>query len=85
MTAPMPVDEAGSGRSLDADLMAAHETGDGQKLVELYAKAAEAAQAAGDPSQAAFFRTHAFVFALETGHPMAERLHRALCAGGHDE
>ena len=66
---------------LDAALLAAHAAGDRAKLVALYAAAAEAADA---PEQAAFYLTHAYVFALEAGDPVADTLHQRLVDMGRD-
>ena len=67
---------------LDAALLAAHEARDGAALVRLYQEAAAAARTEG---AAAFYLTHAHVFALETGHPDAEALRRALVERGCEE
>ncbi|MGR3503012.1 hypothetical protein [Pseudaestuariivita sp.] len=64
---------------LGAALLAAHARGDKHQLVTLYTVAADAA---GDPDAAAFFLTHAYVFALETGDPAAPALHARLKAAG---
>ncbi|MEM9783327.1 MAG: hypothetical protein AAF899_12740 [Pseudomonadota bacterium] len=71
--------------ALEMALLDAHAAGDTAVLAALYAEAAVAAAAAGDGDRAAFFRTHAYVFALEAGHPLAEGLHAALCRDGRDE
>ncbi|MEM6487033.1 MAG: hypothetical protein AAF677_01990 [Pseudomonadota bacterium] len=75
---------------MDAALLAAHAAGDGGRLVALYAEAAERALVeTGDGvdgvEAAAFYLTHAYVFALETGHPMAGPLHARLKALGREE
>lgn len=70
---------------LDARLIAAHRAGDLPLLVKLYREAAEGAAAGGDAEAAAFFRTHAYVFALECGDPAAEALHIELLADGREE
>ncbi|MGC1504755.1 MAG: hypothetical protein WA782_11520 [Sulfitobacter sp.] len=67
--------------SIDAALLAAHAAGDGQAMMRLYALAAETAQT---PDAAAFFLTHAYVFALETGHADAQRLHQQLVNAGRE-
>ena len=66
---------------LDAALLAAHAAGDNRKLIELYKAAAEAADT---PEQAAFYLTHAYVFALEAGDPVADTLHQRLVEMGRD-
>lgn len=70
--------------ALDAALLAAHAAGDRSALVTLYAAAAEAAGLAGRDVAAAFYLTHAYVFALELGDARAGALHAALVARGAD-
>ena len=62
---------------LDARLIAAHEAGDKHALVTLYT---EAADGANDVDAACFYLTHAYVFALDAGHPATARLHARLVA-----
>lgn len=62
-------------------LLAAHRTGDKAALVTLYC---EAAQSAPTPDAAGFFRTHAYVFALDHGDPRSEALRAALQAEGRE-
>lgn len=66
--------------ALDAALLAAHARGDRAALIGLYAEAAETA--AG--TAAAFYLTHAFVFALEAGDTRAPALKARLVALGAD-
>ena len=66
---------------LDARLLAAHAEGDADALVTLYAAAAEAAN---DADAAAFYLTHAHVFALEAGHPQTDALRARLIALGRE-
>ncbi|HBG98744.1 MAG TPA: hypothetical protein DDY29_08475, partial [Rhodobacteraceae bacterium] len=56
---------------LDAALLDAHGQGDTGALIGLYALAAERAEAAAAAEAAGFFRTQAWVFALEAGDPRA--------------
>ena len=72
-------------RSLDQDLLAAHAAGDHAALVRLYAAAADASAAAGRGDAAAFYLTHAYVFALQEGLPEAARLHARLKAEGREK
>lgn len=72
-------------RDLDAALIAAHDAGDGARLVGLYTAAAERAEREGRCDAAGFFLTHAYVFALEAGHPAAGHLHARLKAAGREE
>ncbi len=66
---------------LDARLLAAHLAGDPAALVRLYA---EAADAATDKDAAAFFLTHAHIFALEMGHPDTLTLRQRLVEQGRE-
>ncbi|KMW56488.1 hypothetical protein AIOL_001442 [Candidatus Rhodobacter oscarellae] len=67
--------------TLDASLRAAHETGDKEKLVELYTAAADAAE---DVDQECFFLTHAYVFALDADDPRAQALRARLIDHGRE-
>lgn len=67
--------------SIDAALLAAHAAGDGTAMMRLYAKAAEAAETS---DAAAFYLTHAYVFALEAGHADAPALHQRLIDAGRE-
>ncbi|WP_296417386.1 hypothetical protein [Pseudooctadecabacter sp.] len=64
---------------LNAQLLAAHSTGDTYALVALYTQAADQAP---DTDAACFFLTHAYIFALETAHPDAGPLHARLKSQG---
>ncbi|MEM6622949.1 MAG: hypothetical protein AAF674_12020 [Pseudomonadota bacterium] len=75
----------GGGRArdaLDKALLAAHAADDRAALVRLYA---EAGDGANDVDAACFYWTHAYVFALQSGDPMAEALHAKLKAHGREE
>ena len=78
----MATDDAGA---LETAILSAHERGDVGLLAELYQKAAELKREAGDMDACWFLTTHAYVFALEVGHPDAETLHSALKSAGRDE
>ena len=67
---------------LDARLLAAHAAGDRRALVALYT---EAAGATADPAAAAFYLTHAYVWALDTGDDAAPALRARLVAEGREE
>jgi len=62
-------------------LLEAHAGADRARLIRLYEQAADSA---GDLDAACFFLTHAYVFALEAGHPQAPHLHRRLKAHGRE-
>jgi hypothetical protein len=66
--------------ALDAALLAAHAADDRPALIGLYAEAAEAARG----TAAAFYLTHAYVYALEAGDALAPVLKARLVAIGAD-
>ena len=66
---------------LDAQLRAAHDSGDAPALVALYQQAALATKT---PDARGFYLTHAFIFALETGHPETAGLRAQLVAMGRE-
>lgn len=68
--------------TLDDALLQAHHAGNGRALVELYETAADQAATA---ESAAFYLTHAYVFALETDHPNAPALRHRLEQAGREE
>ena len=67
---------------LDARLLEAHGRDDRPALVTLYCEAAESAT---DADAQGFYLTHAYVFALELGHPETKTLHTRLIAQGREE
>ena len=67
--------------ALDAALLAAHAAKDTASLITLYS---QAAQAAKTEDAAAFYLTHAYVFALEAGDARAPDLHKQLIKTGRD-
>ena len=69
------------GVSLEEELLAAHQKGDGAALAKLYAEAADAHQG----EQAAFYLTHAYVFALEADLNEANDYHAKLKSWGREE
>lgn len=68
--------------ALEARLLAAHENADLRGLSCLYRQAAEMAERRGDRDRAAFFLTHAWVFALDAGMAEADVHARRLRAWG---
>lgn len=66
---------------LDARLLAAHSADDRDALVTLYI---EAAEAASDDDARYFYLTHAYVFALDTGHKAAADLRAQLADAGRE-
>lgn len=71
------------GDALDAALLEAHAKGNGTELAGLYAQAAAAH--ADEPERAAFYLTHAYVFALEQGLAEAEDYRAQLCVWSKEE
>ena len=67
---------------LQSRLLAAHERNDTNALVSLYR---EAADEANDSDAKGFYLTHAYIFALELGHPETATLHARLKAAGREE
>ena len=72
-------------KTLDADLLSAHERNDKSGLVALYKLAGETREREGDIDAACFYYTHAYVFALETGDREAGLLLGRLVRYGRDE
>lgn len=64
---------------LNTALIGAHAARNHRALVTLYTKAADQA---GDIDTARFFLTHAYIFALELGHPETAALHARLARHG---
>jgi len=73
------------GDRLDTALIAAHEARAASDLVGLYTAAADRAEAEDRVDAACFYLTHAYVFALEAGHPAADALHARLKLRGREE
>ena len=67
--------------NLQSRLLAAHDCGDHAALISLYR---EAADGAVNVDAAGFFLTHAYIFALETGHSDAPALRARLVAMGRE-
>ena len=67
---------------LDARLLKAHERDDRPALAALYR---EAADCANDADAEGFYLTHAYIFALEMGHPETNALHARLEQMGREE
>ncbi len=66
---------------LDDALLAAHSRNDREALVRLYAQAADASD---DKEAAGFYLTHAYVFALDAGLPIADELRTRLVHMGRE-
>ncbi|MBT8455493.1 MAG: hypothetical protein KJO15_05270 [Alphaproteobacteria bacterium] len=70
--------------ALETALLAAHARRDLSALAELYTQAADEKEAAQDIDAACFYLTHAYVFALDAGHPSAPALRARLVAYGRE-
>ena len=68
-------------KELDAQLLDAHARHDSDALITLYA---EAAHQQSSEDAAAFFLTHAYVYALESGAPRATDLRAQLIGMGRE-
>ena len=77
----MPAERA----DLEAALLQAHAAEDTALLVALYTRAADLSEQSRDTEAMCFYLTHAYVFALESGHAAAGDLNRRLAALGRDE
>lgn len=64
---------------LNAEIIAAHASGDHAALMTLYTQAADAA---ADLDTACFYLTHAYIFALELGHADVPTLYARLAHHG---
>lgn len=66
---------------LDAQMLAAHAAHDQSALIRLYTQAADQANSL---DAACFYLTHAYIFALEAGAPVAHELHARLVQHGRE-
>ena len=69
-------------QALESALLDAHSIGDIARIARAYLAAADEAAAEGDGERASFFLTHAWVFALEAGDPLADICHARLLQDG---
>ena len=69
---------------LDAEILQAHAAGVAARLARLYRDAADQADAAGETDRACFYLTHAWVFALEAGDPLADDIRARLVRQGRE-
>ncbi len=65
----------------DTEVQKAHESQDSARLAQLYH---EAAMTAPTPGEAAFLFTHAYVYALEAGLPLADKVRACLIELGRE-
>jgi len=75
-------DQLPSDSELDARLLEAHADRDLAKIADQYALAADQAEKKEKTDQACFFLTHAWIFALEAGDPLADEYRSRLAAYG---
>lgn len=68
-------------QELDQRLLEAHALDDRAALVTLYKNASDLAES--DDARY-FFLTHAYIFALDCGHPLTPELHAQLKAAGRE-
>jgi hypothetical protein len=68
-------------KSLDAQILAAHDACDIGALIGLYTQAADET---ADIDAACFYLTHAYVFALELGSPVTMSLRKRLMKHGRE-
>ena len=69
---------------LHTKLLKAHECDDTATLSLLYAQAADESQGTGDTQAMFFFLTQAYIFALDSGLPVAADYNRRLAQHGRD-
>ena len=72
----------GDHKKLESQILEAHNASDSDALWRLYRIAAASADDAGDEERAAFFLTHAWVFALDAASASASDLFDELRARG---
>lgn len=64
--------------------MAAHRSGDGRQIAELYRQAGDEAERRGDTERACFYLVHAYVFSLQEGMELATELRDRLRFHGRE-
>ena len=67
--------------ALNDQILRAHASGDKKALATLYSRASKEAETL---DSACFFATQAYIFALESNHPLAEQLHAFLVQNRRD-
>ena len=78
-------DSGSSAQDLDREIEIAHKSGDAHRLIELYTRAADLHEQAGNIDAACFFLTNALVFALQEGVAVAQTLRQRLHDHGREE
>ncbi len=69
---------------LDKCILDAHSKADSYQLAQLYRRASALEEHQGNLNAAGFLLTHAYVFALESGHPDAEDMKDKLARDGRE-
>ena len=72
-------------KALNAAILAAHNRDDASDLAGLYHRAAQLMGEQGDVEAFAFLLTQAYVFALESDHPLQTTLHSKLVELGREQ
>ena len=70
---------------IEKKMLKAHEEYNQKELVRLYTKAGEMKQKENDENAEAFFLTHAYVFALESGSENAKEICKRLVKLGREQ
>lgn len=70
--------------NLHLQLLNAHRQNDTDSLAILYGEAADIAAQNGDTDEACFYLTQAYVFALDSGLPVAAQYNQRLADRGRD-
>lgn len=68
-------------QDLDQRLLDAHARDDRMALVQLYK---DASSVSNSEDAKYFYLTHAYIFALDTGHPLTSELHALLKTAGRE-
>ena len=71
--------------ALQSRLLAAHKAGDMAALVTLHTEAGENCATEGNIDAAAFYLTHAYIYALDLGDARAGALHARLVSWGREQ
>ena len=71
-------------KNINQQILSAHADGNHHQLVRLYTSAADQFEENGDIESACFFLTCAYVFALETGSSLGEKIKSRLVFHGRE-
>ena len=70
---------------LNDQVLKAHEVGDQATLIDIYHMLGQEELAAEKVTSACFLLTQAYVYALESGDPRANEIHKILKSHGREE